>query len=198
MDIPRPCKRRVFLSGGSKLIQKTTQAVLVSICVTYALIFVTSASFWRHVFYRELVAFFRVMFSIARREKRDRFRVQVYTMISGGLHLVSSLFGGLHLVRCSSETLARACPKSLPYRGWMQTRRDLKPRLRNVIMEALHGPGAPDRLSGGAWGRSWRIKQHKEVRWGVVHLTSHVDLLALLGGWRPKTELWCSGSLLCH
>ena len=73
----------VFFSGEgnfqAKLKKPTQQTVLVSIFVTSALFFVTSASFWRHVFYREFAACFCVMFS-GETEKRHRFRVQVYTM----------------------------------------------------------------------------------------------------------------------
>ena len=67
----------VFFSGEgnfqAKLKKPTQQTVLVSIFVTSALFFVTSASFWRHVFYREFAACFCVMFS-GETEKKTSFQ----------------------------------------------------------------------------------------------------------------------------
>ena len=74
--IPRPRKRRIFSGEGNfqaKLKKPTQQTVLVSIFVTSALFFVTSASFWRHVFYREFTACFCVMFS-GETEKKTSFQ----------------------------------------------------------------------------------------------------------------------------
>ena len=74
--IPRPRKRRIFSGEGNfqaKLKKPTQQTVLVSIFVTSALFFVTSASFWRHVFYREFAACFCVMFS-GETEKKTSFQ----------------------------------------------------------------------------------------------------------------------------
>ena len=66
-----------FFSGEgnfqAKLKKPTQQTVLVSIFVTSALFFVTSASFWRHVFYREFAACFCVMFS-GETEKKTSFQ----------------------------------------------------------------------------------------------------------------------------
>ena len=67
----------VFFSGEgnfqAKLKKPTQQTVLVSIFVTSALFFVTSASCWRHVFYREFAACFCVMFS-GETEKKTSFQ----------------------------------------------------------------------------------------------------------------------------
>lgn len=72
-----PAKDILFFSGEgnfqAKLKKPTQQTVLVSIFVTSALFFVTSASFWRHVFYREFAACFCVMFS-GETEKKTSFQ----------------------------------------------------------------------------------------------------------------------------
>ena len=67
----------------AKLKKNTQQTVLVSIFFTFALFFVSSASFWRHVFYREFAACFCVMFS-GETGKKTSFQgpvVQVYTVM---------------------------------------------------------------------------------------------------------------------
>ena len=83
--ISRPRKRRIFPGGGNfqaKLKQPTQQAVLASVCFTYALVFVTSASsFWCRVFYREFAACLSVVFSGEAERKTSFQGPGIYTIL---------------------------------------------------------------------------------------------------------------------
>ena len=101
----------VFFSGEgnfqAKLKKPTQQTVLVSIFVTSALFFVTSASFWRHVFYREFAACFCVMFS-GETEKKTSFQ-------GPGIYIGVIFCKRMTILMLACISLSLTCSRGLVY-----------------------------------------------------------------------------------